>query len=601
MCPERGGADHEEVSVSPPSIEVPRFDRKFFDSDVTFSRIGDGEPGGKARSLMDVAARLRSELARKAFPGIQIDVPRSVVVMTDVFDAFIQQNGLDAASLPGLGDDRIRHAFLQADLPGTVLGDLRALVESVHRPLAVRSSSRLEDALGSPFAGVYATKMTPNNQLTAEARFGRLVEAIKTVYASTFFASAVAYLSRTDAAPGSEKMAVLIQEVVGERHGDRFYPECSGVGRSYNFYPFGDARPEDGVVELALGLGKSIVDGEVAWRYSPAHPKAPPPFGSIEERLAGTQLSFWAVNMGRPPEALPMAENEYLVRGDLRDAEQDDTLAGVASTVIPDSGLLVPGTGRAGPRVVDFGPLLSPVDAPFNDAVTRLLEIGERTLGHDVEIEFAWVRAPRDHSQPDRLALLQLRPTLVRREQVAIADAELNGDDVVVATDRALGNGVTRGLRDVIYVRPDRFDPLRTREIAADLGDLNRDLVEKGRPYLLIGFGRWGSSDPSLGIPVDWAQISGAGCIVEATLTGMNMEFSQGSHFFHNITSFGVSYLMVRHQGGHRVDWAWLDAQPAVWERDLVRHVRLARPVRVRVDGRTGRGIVSRTEDGEDE
>jgi len=585
--------------MSAEHVEIPPFDRRFFEGDLSFSRIGTGEAGGKAGGLLSVATRLRADPVVSASTDLEVDLPRSVVIMTGVFDAFLRENDLEPAVLAGLDDDRIRHAFRAASIPATVIGDLRALVEGVDRPLAVRSSSRLEDQLGHPLAGVYSTKMTPNNQHDAGSRFQRLIEAIKTVYASTFFADARAYHAKIGVAPGEERMGVLIQEVVGDRHGSRFYPECSGVGRSHDFYPFSDARPEDGVVELALGLGKTIVDGDVVWRYSPAQPQAPPPFGSVEERVSGTQLSFWAVNMAPPPESLPLSEDEYLVRCSLDVAEADRTLGEVASTLVADSGRLVAGTGRDGARVVDFAPLLTTRGSGFNLAISRLLEIGRDAVGRDVEIEFAYTRG-RAPDRPPRLVLLQVRPTLVRSESVRLTETDLHDPEALVATDRALGNGRTPGIRDVVYVRPDRFDALRAREIASELDRVNQCLVAEGRGYLLIAFGRWGSSDPSLGIPVTWGQISGAGCIVEATRPEMDVTFSQGSHFFHNITSFGVGYLMVRHRGDHLIDWPWLEARPAQHEGPYVRHVRLGDPLRIEIDGSTGRGLVSRVPDGDE-
>ena len=306
--------------------EIPQFDRQFFDGKERFTRIGSGAVGGKGAGLLRIHQLLLASLETDAFPGCAVEIPTLTVLATDMFDAFMQRNALHEDVAEDLPDDRIAGAFQRADLQTELLGDLRALVRQVHQPLAVRSSSLPEDALYRPFAGVYGTKMIPNNQPDPDTRFQRLVDAIKFVYASTFFANARRYLRMTDHRPEDEKMAVLIQEVVGRRHGERFYPDVSGVARSYNFYRFGHARPEDGVATLALGLGKTIVDGGVAWSYSPAWPRAGPPFASARDTLGQTQTAFWAVNMGRPPAHDPIRETEYLVRGDLRDAERDGTL-----------------------------------------------------------------------------------------------------------------------------------------------------------------------------------------------------------------------------------------------------------------------------------
>jgi hypothetical protein len=575
---------------------VPLFNRDFFRSLESVTRIGEGELGGKARGLVLIRDLLASEFDASRFPEVQVYVPKMAVIATDVFDAFLERNGLRETALSDAQDDRIVDSFLRAELPAEVLGDLRALVEEVHTPLAVRSSSLLEDALFRPFAGVYETKMVPNNQPDADTRFRKLVEAIKFVYASTYFKNAKSYIRATERTSADEKMAVIIQEVVGERHGERFYPGVAGVGRSYNFFPSQGVDPKDGVVNLALGLGKTIVDGGSSWIYSPARPKAPAPFSSIREILRLTQLDFWAVNMGTPPAYDPTAETEYLVKSDLKAAEYDDTLSGIASTYDPRRDRLVPGTAAEGPRVVDFAPLLVHSNTRLNDVIQELLSVGERTLGEAVEIEFA-INLPRKNTSGTRFGFLQLRPMLLSTEEVDVGDDELARPDVLLASNRVMGNGMLQTIRDVVYVKPEPFESRFTQRIAADLEQLNRPLLQEARPYLLIGFGRWGSSDPALGIPVNWGQIAGARVIVESTLPGMDVEPSQGAHFFHNIVSFQVYYLCVRHQEGsgvatRSIDWNWLDRQSIVTETAHVRHVRLEKPLNVKVDGRSGRGAV---------
>jgi hypothetical protein len=568
---------------------VPRFDRGFFTSEERITRIGDGFLGGKANGLL----RGREAVARlepSATAPFAVQVPRMVVVATDVFDAFVGRNDLEGAVAAGRTDERLALSFQRAALPVEILGDLRALVEDAHTPLAVRSSSLLEDALERPFAGIYETKMIPNNQPDADSRFRKLTEAIKLVYASTFFRAARAYRQATDTDGETEKMAVIIQEVVGRRHGDRFYPHVSGVGRSYNYYPSGPARPEEGVMSLALGLGKTIVDGGRCWWYSPAHPKAPPPFGSVGQLLDESQTSFWAVNMGRPPEYDPTAETEYLLQAGLSEAEEDGTLRLVASTYDGRSDRLTPGIGAAGPRAVTFAPLLVLGQPPINAVLRALLETCETTLGCAVEIEFALTL---DADSPE-LGFLQVRPMVVSSEHVEISDGDLGAPDLLLASNRVMGNGRPAGIRDVVYVKPASFEARLTTAIAGELEIMNRRLVDEGRPYLLIGFGRWGSSDPWLGIPVSWGQVGGARVIVEATVPGMDVEPSQGSHFFHNISSLGVGYLMVPRRATPPIDWPWLEARPAHAESEHVRHVRLPRALRVEIDGRASRGGVWR-------
>lgn len=571
----------------PDSSDVPTFDRRFLRSGAPFMRIGDGELGGKGRRLLEILPDLKG--LRDGVSGLRVDVPQTLVLTTEPFDRFIRHNGLAGIGTTGLPDDRIVRAFLDGDLPTEVLGDLRALMEEVKAPLAVRSSSLLEDSRERPFAGVYGTKMIPNNQPDADTRFRALVEAIKFVFASTYFRQARAYRAAADCPEDTEKMAVLIQEVVGRRHDERFYPDISGVGRTFNYYPFGGARPEDGQVTLALGLGKTIVDGERAWSYSPARPHSPPPFASVEERLQNTQLTFWAINMGRAPEYDPTAETEYLAQCGLQLADYDGTLPSIASTYDASSDRLVAGTGPRGARVVDFAPILVLERFPINHAIRAVMTRCESRLG-PVEIEFA-VTLPKEGQESDvRLTLLQVRPMLVSDAPVELSDADLEREPALAIAQHAMGHGMRSDIRDVVYVKPDAFASTRTHAMAGELEEMNRTLTREGRRYLLIGFGRWGTSDPSLGIPVQWEQISGAAVVVEASLPGFVIEPSQGSHFFHNLSSFEVLYLLVRHDQRRSIDWTALNAHAAVNETETLRHVRLAEPLDVRVDGRSGRG-----------
>ncbi len=574
------------------SDRIPAFDRSFFGSGQTFSRIGGGGLGGKAEGLLRIDETLRELGARDSFARVRLNIPRVVVLGTDVFGAFMERNGLEPDSLSLRSDERIAHAFQQGDLPTEVLGDLRGLIEQVHTPLAVRSSSLLEDALRRPFAGVYETKMIPNNQPDAGTRFQRLVEAIKLVYASTYFRAARSYRTATADTDTQERMAVIIQEVVGQRHGPRYYPHLSAVARSYSYYPTKRARPDQGVVSLALGLGKTIVDGGVCWSYCPAFPKAPPPFASPRQILEETQTKFWAVNMGPAPPYDPIAETEYLVEGDLGDAEYDGTLGKLVSTYDAAGDRLLPGMGSSGPRALDFSPLLTLGLIPLNDWILELMRACETALGAEDEIEMA-ATLPDSWDGPVRLAFLQVRLMVAPEEAVEILPEELSSPGAVVTSLRAMGNGRIEGIRDVVYTRPESFDAKYTRAMALEIEQLNRRLVAEGRRYLLIGLGRWGSSDPWLGIPVTWGQVSGAKVIVEATLPSMNVEPSQGSHFFHNLSSFQVSYFTVHHAGeGARIAWEWLDRQEPVVETSYLRHVRLPTPLVVKVDGRTGRGLI---------
>jgi hypothetical protein len=565
----------------------PRFERRQRGSRERSTLVSSGELGGKAEGLLQAREVLsRLDLAR--FAPLQIDIPALTVVATDAFDTFLERNRLRELAMDPGSERRLGEAFQRADLPVEILGDLWDFIRHSRQPLAVRSSSRLEDALRHPFAGVYETKMIPNNQPDTGSRFRRLTEAVKFVWASTFRPGARAYLRAIGRDVDEEKMAVLVQDVVGRRHGPRYYPDVSGVARSWNFYPFGAARPEDGVVDLALGLGKTIVDGGRAWTYSPGRPSSPPPHGSAAELMELTQTELWAVNMGKPPAYDPVAETEYLVQAALAEAEADGTLGALASTYLAERDAVVPGIARSGPRVLDFAPLLVQQSLPLNRLVIELLAAFKEATGSEVEMEFALVLDPA----APRFELLQVRPMAVSRQAVAVSEAERASPAVLVSSERVLGNGVFDDIRDVVFVRPASFEPRHSRAIAAEIEGLNEGLVAEGRPYVLIGLGRWGSCDPWLGIPVEWSQVAGARVMVEARAAGAGIEMSQGAHFFHNLISFDVPYFSVTGGAAGDVHWERLSSLPVRHEGAFVRHVACERPLVVKVDGRTGQGVI---------
>lgn len=572
-----------------PSINahIQAFRRNFFDADRPLALIGSGSIGGKATGLAFIHDVLVSKFKSGDFPGFEINIPTFAVIGTDVFDAFLEQNTLTELAHSEAGDDVIALGFLHAPLPAEILGDLRGLIEKVHTPLAIRSSSLLEDALYQPFAGVYTTKMIPNNQPSPDVRFHKLMEAIKLVYASAFAKAAKDYIRGTGRSPYDEKMAVIIQEVVGLRHADRFYPNVSGVARSYNFYSMGRSKPNDGVASLALGLGKTIVDGGKCWTYSPAYPGISPPFSSASELLEQTQTEFWAVNMGKPPAYDPTKETEYLELLGIGDAAADGTLDHIASVYDAQADRLTIGAMREGPKVLNFAGTLALKDSPLNDIIRSLLVVSQDALESAVEIEFAVT------FNPHRLGFLQVRPMVVSSDRVEVTDDDMQKAGILLASMSVLGNGATETIRDVVYIKPETFAARHTPQIASELEVVNRKLLEENRPYLLIGFGRWGSSDPWLGIPVQWGQVCGARVIVEATRPGMDIELSQGAHFFHNLSSFQVCYFCVPYAGKYEINWRWLAGQKPESETNFIRHVALSAPLCVKVDGRSGRGVVS--------
>lgn len=568
---------------------IARFNRNFYHPENKVTYIGSGDFGGKASGLLQIHKLLKGVFQNDKHPEFEVGVPIFTTLRTGVFDAFMKQNDLYSVAYSNLPDDRIAHAFQKAELPFGILGDLRSLIADVKSPLAIRSSSLLEDAMNEPFAGIYSTKMTPNNQLDADSRFKKLVEGIKFVYASTFFKAAKDYMRATPHTTEDEKMAIIIQEVVGKRQEDLFYPDVSGVGRSYNYYAFGNADPKDGIVNLAVGLGKTIVDGGLSWSYSPALPKLDPPFGSINEMMKNTQTLFWSVNMGTPSAYNPTKETEYMLENDLTVADQGKNLKYTASTLEASSGRIIMGIGKNGPRILNFAPILRLDEPPLNDLLSDLMKLTEESYESPVEIEFALNFSETGIHQ---FGFLQARPMSVSFDEVTISDEIFYGENNIVASERVLGNGVEENISDIIYLKADSFDPLHTQKIASELEKINTELLKQKRKYLLIGFGRWGTSDASAGIPVDWGQIAGAKAIVEATLDSINFEQSQGSHFFHNVSGFQVFYFSVDRMNDKQIDWDWLNDQESILETNYLRHLRLDTPLKIEVDGRSGKGII---------
>jgi hypothetical protein len=567
------------------------FDRRLVDSSGIFSYIGSGSIGGKAQGLAFIKDALINQADPKAFRGLTLGIPTLTVIATDVFEQFMRQNNLYEIALTDVSDEEISLPFLKADLPADIVGDLWSLSQRIHSPLAIRSSSLFEDAMHEPFAGVYETKMIPNNQYDPEARFRSLVEAIKFVYAATFFKAAKEYIKTTGQKVENERMAVIIQEIVGNRNGDRFYPHISGVARSYNYYHTGNAKAEDGIVNLALGLGKTVVDGGKTWNYSPAYPNAFPPYKNLGDMMKATQTDFWAVNMGKAPEYNPMKETEYLINVKLPEAEKDGVLENLVSTYDPQNDRLVIGMTGRGPRILTFAPILDLDEIPLNEIIKYLLKLCEDVMGHQVEMEFA-VTLNGDGEPGGHFGLLQVRPMFVSRAVVTVELEDLKRPDVVLASEDALGNGAMNNISDVVYLKKAGFTENESHIIASELEVINHQLIAEGSQYLLIVFGRLGTTDPPFGIPVNWWQISGAKVIVEASLPDMNIELSQGSHFFHNVISSQVGYFSLPHYSEHKINWDWLNRQPTKEETSFVRHVKLATPVQVKIDGTHGRGVI---------
>ena len=561
-----------------------------------FVRLGRGSLGGKGRSVAFLSSQIvRANLLRR-FEGLEIRIPKTIVIGTDVFDRFMAQ--LSLPELMELDDAALLDRFVEASLPASLRRDLAAAMRALRGPLAIRSSSVLEDSRFQPFAGVYATYMLPNNQRDPQKRLEEVCRAIKGVYASAFGQEARTYAAGTPHLLEAQKMAVVVQQVVGQEYGDRYYPHFSGVAQSYNYYPIGKQRAEDGVAVVAVGLGETVVSGRAALRFSPGAPTVLPQYPTARSFLRGSQTQFYAVDLSRPTLDLHAGPSASLSSHDLADAEEDGTLSLMGSVYCPDDDVIRDNLKLAGPRVATFRNILKWKTLPLADALLTMLRLLRQAMGGEVEFEFAVDLANRAASasgriKVPRLYLLQVRP-LASTEGfgVEIDLDRVPRDNVLCKTDRALGHGRLDDIRDVVYVRSDEQTGVQTPGIATEVGRIGDALRKAERPFMIIGPGRWGTSDPSLGIPVTWGQIAGAKIIVETEMTNRHVEHSQGTHFFQNVTARRIGYLTLGPDADPYLDRAWLDGLPAVYESDAVRHVALDEPLGVFLDGRQGRAII---------
>ena len=568
----------------------------FQPSEAFFLQIGGGSLGGKARGLAFIRHLLYQRRMGRRYPDTRIGVPATLVLTTEVFDNFLRDNDLLELALHGADDDEIVRRFLAATFPVSLIDKLLAFLQEVRYPLAVRSSSLLEDSQYQPFSGVYETFMLANQNLEIQVRLEQLLEAVKLVYASTFSQHAKAYVRATPYRLEEEKMAVLVQQIVGTAHGNRFYPNFSGVVRSRNFYPHPPTRVEDGFAAVALGLGRAVVGGGKCLTFCPRYPQNLVQFSSVEDILANSQTEFWALELEHATRAGDVAADLREVPFRLDVAEADGTLQMLGSTYSIDNHAVYDGLSRRGPRIVSFAPILKHGMFPLPGILDQLMRMGEDALGRPVEIEFA-VRLPRPGDGPAEFAFLQLRPLVMSREGEDIRMEHVEPARLVCQSSQVLGHGRIEDLRDVVVVDFHRFERARSFEVAQSVAHFNAYLSESSTQYLLIGVGRWGSTDSWLGIPVAWDQISGARIIVESGFRDLRVVPSQGSHFFQNLTAFQIGYFTVNPDAGEGfVDWEWLTAQPAVAEHGCVRHLRFADPLLVLMNGKTSEGMIFKPE-----
>lgn len=569
---------------------VAIYQKERFDEYSNFARIGDGSLGGKGRGLAFIGAMIKRypKLDQENF---QVNIPKTVVICTDIFDEFMETNELYPIALSDVDDATILKYFLHASLPKRLIEDLMAFFDVVKSPIAVRSSSLLEDSHYQPFAGIYSTYMVPKIEDKYEM-LRTVSNAIKAVYASVFYRDSKAYMTATSNIIDQEKMAVVLQEVIGTRYNNHFYPTISGVARSLNFYPIGNEKAEDGIANIALGLGKYIVDGGVTLRFSPRHPHNILQMSTMDFALRETQTRFYALDLDNMAEDFDTDDAFNLVKLNLKNAEADGSLRYIVSTYDPYDQIIRDGFYPGGRKIISFVNILQHDVFPLAQTLDQILHIGQDEMGRPIEIEFA---VNMDINDPKKATfyLLQIRPIVDNKEVMEEDLSLVKNEDTILSSTSVLGHGIVNDVKDIIYVKSEAFNSANNQLIAYEIEKLNRAFTERSESYILVGPGRWGSSDHWLGIPVKWPHISNARVIVECGLENYRIDPSQGTHFFQNLTSFGVGYFTINpFKGDGWFDEEYLNNIPAVEETQYLRHVRLEKPMIIKMDGKRSLGVV---------
>ena len=576
---------------------IAEFYRDRFDEYLTFTRIGEGSIGGKARGLAFLDSLIKRNQLYDKYDGIVITIPRTVVLGTDVFDEFMEENELHEIALSELKDEEILKHFIEARLPFRIHEDLYTFITYIKSPIAIRSSSLLEDSHYQPFAGIYSTYMIPNVIDDDRLMINILGDAIKSVYASAFYKDSKAYMTATSNVIDEEKMGIVLQEVCGKQYGNRFYPTISGVARSINFYPISPEKPEDGIVNIALGLGKHIVDGGETLRFSPKFPQKILQTSSPEMALQQSQKTFFALDLN-PKSFNPSVDDSHnLLKLRISEGEKDGSIKHIASTYDFQNNMIKDGVNYEGKKLITFSSILKHNTFPLAKILDDVLKIGQKEMGKPIEIEFA-VELNNNSNRPKVFNLLQIRPIVDNDQGIQDDLSNIPSKDAIIISNSALGNGIINHITDFVYVKPDSFDASNTQEIANQVQLLNQKFLDENKHYILVGPGRWGSSDPWLGIPVKWPQISAARVIVESGLTDYQIDPSQGTHFFQNLTSFRVGYFTInpfRKDGFY--DLGYLENHEAIYENKYLRHLRFKKPVVVKIDGRKNMGVIFKSED----
>lgn len=563
-----------------------------FAPDYPFLMTGRGGLGGKARGLVFMFNLLARQLNKAGFCGHEIHFPRTLVITTDVFDQFMKQNNLDSFAIDCHNDAQLRTRFLDSHLPENLCQQLRTYLQYIKVPLAVRSSSHMEDSSNQPFAGLYETCMLPNNSGTFEERFEHLSCAIKMVFASAYTISIKKYFQTLELNMEEEKMAVIVQELVGRQYDSLFYPAVSGVAQSFNYYPFARIEPEDGIVSVALGFGKMVVEGGDVFRFCPRYPNILPQAATPQEMLAQSQKKFYALDLTTGTSFDRFGKGIDLSLFDLERAENDLTLHPVGSVLAATDDRVVDDLNEEGRRLVTFAPLLKHKLFPLSDILNELLKIGWESMGSEVEIEFALNIDHQRHTNPE-FFFLQIRPMVTGREQIALRLEGMDLKQALCASRRVMGNGIIENITDIIYCHPERFDFSKTQKMAGIIGNLNQSLLDRQKRYILIGPGRWGTKMSQLGIPVNWQQVAGAAVIIETGAEKKRIDPSQGGHFFHNLAATAIGYFSIHETGPEDfVRWDLLESLPALYADDYIRHIRHEKPLTIYMDARNHRGIV---------
>jgi len=571
---------------------IAQFNRENFDEYLTFTRIGSGSLGGKARGLAFLDSLIKRNNLQNKYPNVLIRIPKTLVLTTEIFDEFMEENDLYKIALSDSSDEEILDAFLEAEIPIRIQEDLLTFIKIIKNPVAVRSSSLLEDSHYQPFAGIYSTYMVPCIASNEEKKILVISNAIKAVYASAFYKASKAYMSATSNVIDEEKMAIVVQEAVGRRYGEAFYPSLSGVGRSINFYPIEPEEPGDGIVNIALGLGKYIVDGGVNLRFSPKHPKKILQLSTPDMAIRETQKHFYALDLSKGMSKPSTDDSGNLVKLRLKVAEKDGTLQQISSSYDLQNHVIQEGSFAKGKKIITFANVLKYNTFPLSDILIDMLETGEKEMSKPVEIEFA-VELDNKKGSPGTFYILQIRPIVENQDELTEDISNIKEKDSLIYSNSALGNGHIDHVKDIIYVKPGNFDASKTEGIAQMIGELNDIMMDQDKNYILVGPGRWGSSDSWLGIPVKWPQISMARLIVESGLENYRIDPSQGTHFFQNLTSFRVGYFTINpfiNDGYYNIDF--LNAQEAVFENEYIRHIRFENSLSIKLDGKNKIGVV---------